>query len=229
MNLRTIQRIKTGSQLAAMILFIVTCVMLRQYDVDDKVFSCIFCGLAIVLFVVLFLLSRMGRKLEKETLERMKYSAWVKDSQPLTRAEELLLFDRAVERSGNYAWGGMLLIIVVSLFVWKGVPVDGFHVLIAAIPLCGLWCGGMILYRDKLHARLDQFKSKTVMRGVITRKYTISGEGSDDDSYYLTIEKFTLNVELLVYKKYEIGDAAEFHFYPPLDNHILYDAKLDSL
>jgi len=67
---------------------------------------------------------------------------------------------------------------------------------------------------------------KSVVRGFVTDKRI---EGEESDNYVLEIDNVAIDVKKSVYSKYLVGDGIEIHLLKNYYNHLLYEAKIDSM
>ncbi|HMP99268.1 MAG TPA: hypothetical protein PKC24_05755 [Cyclobacteriaceae bacterium] len=120
----------------------------------------------------------------------------------------------------------LVFAVVGGLFIWLG---SGFMIILGALLLIAIY--PIVRYQQKDMQRLFNDNKKEVIRGIITKSESrVSGSGKNRTTrYYLQLGDNEFEVSRTRYKKYKIGDAAEFHTveYPKRVTHILFEEKLE--
>jgi len=120
----------------------------------------------------------------------------------------------------------LILAIIGIMFIWLGA---GFMFFLGVLIVAAIY--PLVRYQQKDMQRLLSDNKKEVMRGIITNKYTrVFGSGKDRKTHYwLTLGDNDFEVSDSRYKKYNMGDAAEFHTveFPKRVTHILFEEKLE--
>lgn len=116
---------------------------------------------------------------------------------------------------------GLIFIAVISIMsietLTKSVAAGGTGLVLLAI----------LLAINKRMNLVFESEGKTIVRGVVTKKYTGVDEDNDKAYQWLHIGERKVKVELQLYVTYDIGDAVEFHLYDRFGTVILHHEKLE--
>lgn len=171
----------------------------------------------------------------KETEIRTKIEQLKSEGQELSYEQEVDLTpsDLAVlkrQRVNN------ILILVVAFLIIGSIALVSIHYLVEIAGKIFIEIGTLLLLififvltirgtTKKVNAVIQKGK-KSVVRGIVTNKRI---EGDETDTYFLEIEKISVLVEKKIYSKYQVGDGIEIHLVKNYYNHLLYEAKIESM
>lgn len=142
-----------------------------------------------------------------------------------------LTAEEAARVRSSLGWGTgvitLFLVVLIAGVAWfliseAGLASNVYWVAAIAIVAMGFWLVKQI-HRYRTMQEKIASGSKTIVRGIITKRYL---DGDESTTYHLEIESIKLSVNKAVYDTYKLGDAAEFHIFKPYSNFVLNDNQL---
>ncbi len=146
----------------------------------------------------------------------------------LKREETLTAYDKELlrkELKARIIITTLVLAFIGILFIGLG---EGLLFFLGALIVVAIY--PLVRYQQKDMQRLLNENKKEVIRGIITKKFTkVLGRKDRSTHYWLVLGENEFEVSHSRYKKYNIGDAAEFHTveFPKRVTHILFEEKLE--
>lgn len=188
--------------------------------------------------IVLLVITAIGGVMIYRHLHREKKELPIKNKiNQLRQAGQVLMHEQEIpltheERArirSRQGWMNFALVIImeavligVACVLIFAVGLDRYLMLAALFILSGGWIYWVIRTNAKQKEAVER-GSKTIIRGIITRKYE---DGDETTTYYIVVDKFEISVKKSEYKEYQLGDAVEFHLFKPYYNLVMYHAKL---
>jgi hypothetical protein len=176
---------------------------------------------------------RYLKKEKQETPVQEKIKAYRNAGHALVHEQDVPLTDQEAAKirttQDRMTFGLMLMIIailtgVACLLIFV-VEINTYLALTGFVILSGAWIYYSLRERLKMRSKIKG-GSKTIIRGIITKKYE-DNDSDETTSYYFVVDKVEVNVKKAVYKQYQLGDAVEIHVFKPYYWYVLYQTRLE--
>lgn len=201
---------------------------------NDTVWGIVFGALAVAGFWLAGYIDDGRSKTKQKDAAKRKLNELRDTGQVISHITEARLTTKDVSKLNAQKWGLMVIYLIACLIIpvvvivllesevaqWWTLPVE-ILVVVATLTLL-YW-----LKRSDFDKRTRDIatQNKHVVRGFVTDKI-IETDEDRPDNYFLQIDSVRVPVSHRIYTKYEVGDGAEIHYFPPQHNFLLYEAKL---